>query len=52
MARDTFIYRETSSIINLLDEAAFRSGVSRGQAFEDFLAMSLCALSGGQMEDA
>jgi len=51
VARDTFIHRETASIVKLLDEAAARSGVSRGQAFEDFLAMSLCALSGGQMED-
>lgn len=28
-----------------------RFGVSRAQAFEDFLLMSVCALSGGRMED-
>jgi hypothetical protein len=41
---------ETRRVVRLLDETARRSGVSRGQAFEDFLAVSVCALSGGRME--
>ena len=50
MAKETFAYPETKKLLALLDEASRRSGVSRGQAFEDFLEMSVCALSGGQME--
>lgn len=33
-----------------MDEAARRSGVSRGQSFDDFLEMAVCTLSGGRME--
>ena len=51
MARESFFYTETNELLTLLDEAARRSAVSRGQAFEDFLHLSLCALSGGQMEE-
>ena len=51
MARESFAYSNTGKLLDLLDEAARRSGVSRGQAFEDFLQMGVCALSGGVMED-
>jgi hypothetical protein len=51
MARESFAYPDTGKLLDLLDEAARRSGVSRGQTFEDFLHMSVCALSGGAMED-
>lgn len=51
MARESFAYPTTGKLLDLLDETASRSGVSRGQAFEDFLHMSVCALSGGVMED-
>jgi hypothetical protein len=51
MARESFNYPPTGQLLDLLDEAARRSGVSRGQAFEDFLHVSVCALSGGAMED-
>jgi hypothetical protein len=34
----------------LIDEAGRRAGVSRGQAFEDFLTCTVCALSNQQME--
>ncbi len=47
MAKESFTYPETGKLLVLLDETAQRSGVSRGQAFEDFLEMSICALSGG-----
>ena len=51
MAKEQFFHSESANILKTLDEAARRSGVSRGQVFEDFLHMSLCSLSGGQMED-
>jgi hypothetical protein len=51
VARESFFYPDTGQLLSLLDEAARRSGMSRGQAFEDFLHMSVCALSGGAMED-
>jgi hypothetical protein len=49
--KESFLYPETKPIFDLVEEASRRSGVSRGQAFEDFLHMSLCSLSGGQMEE-
>ena len=51
MAREQFLYGQTGELLRTLDEAARRSVISRGQAFEDFLLMSVCALSGGTMED-
>ncbi len=51
MPKESFLYPETPPVFDLIEEASRRSGVSRGQAFEDFLHMSLCSLSGGQMED-
>jgi hypothetical protein len=51
MAKEFFHYPETAKVFDLLEEASHRSGVSRGQAFEDFLTMSVCSLSGGRMEE-
>ena len=51
MPKETFLYPESKPVFDLIEEASWRSGVSRGQAFEDFLHMSVCALSGGQMEE-
>ena len=51
MAKEQFLHPETADLLKTLDEAARRSGVSRGQAFEDFLHMAVCALSGGRMEE-
>jgi hypothetical protein len=51
MPRESFSYPDTGKLLTLLDEAARRSSVSRGQVFEDFLHMAICALSGGQMEE-
>lgn len=50
MAKEHFEYPETAKVFSLLEATSQHSGVSRGQAFEDFLTMSVCALSGGQME--
>jgi hypothetical protein len=49
--RESFSYPHTGKLLALLDEVARRSSVSRGRAFEDFLHMAVCALSGGQMEE-
>lgn len=49
--REQFFYNENREHVRLLDEAARRSGLSRGQVFDDFLHMGVCALSGGQLED-
>lgn len=51
LAKEFFFYRETNELLELLDEAARRSGKSRPQAFEDFLELVICTLSGGEMED-
>ena len=51
MPKEQFLYNETKPVFDLIEEASQRSGVSRGQAFEDFLHMSVCSLSGGTMED-
>jgi len=51
LPKEQFLYPETKAVFDLIEETSQRSGVSRGQAFEDFLQMSLCALSGGQMEE-
>ncbi len=51
MAKEQFFYPESAELLKTLDEAARRSGVSRGQAFEDFLQMTVCSLSGGRMEE-
>lgn len=51
MAKEQFAYRETKELLKTLDQAAHASGVSRGQAFEDFLHMGVCALAGGALEE-
>lgn len=51
MPKEQFSYPETRELLTLLDRAAARSRVSRAEAFDDFLVMSVSALSGGQMED-
>jgi hypothetical protein len=51
LSKEQFLYPETKSVFDLLEETTRRSGVSRAQAFEDFLHMGVCALSGGQLED-
>lgn len=51
MAKEQFFHPESADLLKTLDEVARRSGVSRGQAFEDFLHMAVCSLSGGRMEE-
>ena len=51
MAKEHFFHPESAGLLATLDEAAHRSGVSRGQAFDDFLQMVVCSLSGSRMEE-
>ena len=51
MAKEQFFYPGSKEIVADIDEAARRTGVSRGQAFEDYLTCVVCALSGQQMEE-
>ena len=51
MSKEQFLYPGTVQLLKTLDEAAHRGGISRGQTFDDFLHMTVCALAGGQMED-
>ena len=51
MAKEQFFHLESAELLKTLDEAAHRSGLSRGQAFDDFLNMVVCSLSGGRMEE-
>ena len=50
LPKESFHYPETKPVFDLVEQASRRSGVSRGQAFEDFLHMTICALSLGQLE--
>ena len=51
MAKKHFLYGETHTLFQQLEELCQQSGVSRGQAFEDLLTASVCALAGGSMEE-
>lgn len=51
MPKEQFQYPETKSVFDLIEETSHRSAVSRATAFEDWLHMSVCALSGGQLEE-
>jgi type I restriction-modification system DNA methylase subunit len=51
MPREQFHFDGSQQLCDLIDEAGQRAGVSRGQAFEDFLACTVSALSAQQMED-
>jgi len=51
LAHEQFLYTGSDQVCRLIDEAGNRAGVSRGQAFEDFLSCAVCALSARQMEE-
>jgi type I restriction-modification system DNA methylase subunit len=51
MATEHFFHPESATLLKTLEEAADRSGLSRGRVFEDFLQMVVSSLSGGRMED-
>ncbi|MDB4614171.1 N-6 DNA methylase [bacterium] len=51
VASESFFHRETQPLFKQLEEVSQRSGISRGQSFEDFLHVSVCALAHPTMED-
>ena len=51
LPKESFAYRDTPSLFKQLEEVSQRSGLSRGQAFEDFLHVAVCALGHPLMED-
>lgn len=51
LPKEQFQFTETNTLFKQLEEVSQRSGVSRGQAFEDFLHVSVCALGHPLMED-
>lgn len=51
MGKESFFYPETQPLFTKLEQISQRSGVSRGQAFEDSLTGIVCALAAETMED-
>ena len=51
VAGESFFYRETQPLFRQLETVSQRSGVSRGQAFEDFLTAGVAALAAETMEE-
>lgn len=45
MAKEHFFHPQTQTLFKKLEELSRRSGVSRGQAFEDWLTAMVCALA-------
>lgn len=45
MAKEHFFHSQTQTLFKKLEELSRRSGVSRGQAFEDWLTAMVCALA-------
>ena len=50
LAKEQFAHRETEQLLTMLDAVAAKTG-SRGQVFEHWLTMVVCALAGGTMEE-
>ena len=51
VAKEQFTYPETQSLFKAIETLRQRSGVSRGQAFEDFLTAVVCALAAETKEE-
>lgn len=51
MAKEQFFIAGSQDVLGHIDEAARKAGLSRGQAFEDFLTFVRCSLSGQTMEE-
>lgn len=50
LAKEHFFYPATKPLFKKLEELSQRSGVSRGQAFEDWLTAMICTLAAETME--
>ncbi|HRX78739.1 MAG TPA: N-6 DNA methylase, partial [Pirellulaceae bacterium] len=51
MGKEQFFYPATPPLFKKLEQLSQRSSVSRGQAFEDFLTATVCALAAETKED-
>lgn len=51
MAKDQFFIAASQDVLGHIDEAGRKAGLSRGQAFEDFLTFVRCSLAGQTMEE-
>jgi len=51
MPREQFFYSETPPLFTQLEKLSRQSGVSRGQAFEDWLTAMVCALAAETKEE-
>lgn len=51
MAKEHFFYPETQPLFKKLEQLSQRSGVSRGEAFQDWLTAMVCALAAETKED-
>lgn len=51
LAKEQFFYSATKPLFKKLEQLSHRSGVSRGQAFEDWLTAMVCALAAETKED-
>ncbi len=49
--REQFTLAASKDVLQLIDRAADKAGLSRGQAFEDFLTFVRCSLAGQTMEE-
>ena len=49
--KEQFALAASRDVLEFLDEAASRAGLSRGQTFEDFLTFVRCSLAGRTMEE-
>jgi len=45
MAKEHFFHPQTPKLFKKLEDLSRRSGISRGQAFEDWLTAMVCALA-------
>jgi hypothetical protein len=51
VSKEFFRHATSAEIVKTIDHAAQRSGLDRGRVFDDFLTATICALSGGRMEE-
>lgn len=51
MAKEQFTIAGSKRVLDCIDEAGRKVGLSRGQAFEDFLTFVRCSLAGQTMEE-
>jgi len=51
LPKESFLYNGTQELCTLIDRAGHKAGIGRGQAFDDFLTLTVCSLAHGLMEE-